>query len=53
MRSVFLEVGPALECQRRPFQDLHQDCIDLAVCVFQWDAGIHNEVGFCALFGVG
>ena len=52
MRSVFLEIGPALVCQRGPFQDLHQDCIDLAACVFQWNAGIHNEVGFGALFVV-
>ncbi len=53
MRSVFVEIGPALVSQRRPFQDLPDNCIDLAVRVFQRDAGIHNEVGFRALGGVG
>jgi hypothetical protein len=31
---------------------IEQDCIDLAVGVFQWDGGIHNEVGFFSFFFV-
>ena len=41
-------IGPALECQRRLFQDIPHICIDLAVGVFKRYAGIHKEAGFRA-----